>query len=288
MPISLPLTRLLGLQPISPGQPAPPLSLTAEDGTWIRLADLKERRLAVLVFSPSLQRDDAVACLEEISSRIAAFEELDAVVFGIAQHRPDALRALRARHGLAFHLLYDPLALLARSYGASRHLLPRARPTVVVVDRGGTVLASHRGRIPVEELLALLAAHEGRPVPEAAPLRAVSPVRGAGDARGAVRDLDAAAAAALLADEGACWLLLDVRPAEAFAAWHPEGAVHVPLDELPHRYQELGQNTDVICLSDTGGQSAAAAEFLASVGFSDVVNVLDGTSGWPGAPEEVS
>jgi len=284
MPLSLPLPRLLGLRPVAPGEPVPSLSLTAEEGTWVRLADLAGRLHAVLLFFRSLRDDATDAWLAGYDARLPAFDALDAVVYGVTHHRTDALRDHRARLGLAFHLLYDPLALRSRRFGCSRHVRPLCRPATVLVSREGAVLASRRGRMPAAEALECIARHDGRAVPEVPSGRAFTGVRDPGAPKAAVRDLDAAAAADLLAAEPDAWVLLDVRPAGPHAAWHPPGALHVPLDELPHRYQEIRQNTDVICLSETGGQSAAAAEFLTSVGFSDVVNVVDGVSGWPGAP----
>jgi rhodanese-related sulfurtransferase/peroxiredoxin len=287
MPTSFPLPRLLGLAPVEPGQPVPRLSLTAEEGTWVRLADLVGRRSALLVFFRSLQDEATDRYLTAIDACASALAAKGTVVYGITQHRTDALRAYRARHGLSFHLLYDPLALQARTCGASHHLRPLCRNAVMVVGSDGVVLASRRAWIPVEELLSLLPAREDRSTPGSGPGGTFTGLRDPGTPRAPVRRLDAAAAAALLAQEGSCWVLLDVRSAQAHAAWHPSGAVHIPLDELPHRTQELCQTTGVICLSDTGDSSATAAEFLTSVGFGDVVHVLDGTSGWPGAPEEV-
>jgi rhodanese-related sulfurtransferase len=156
---------------------------------------------------------------------------------------------------------------------------------VVLLGRDGLVLASRRGWMSASELLSKLAEVQGTTVPEAGPQRAFTGVRDPGAPKAAVREVTAVEAAERLAREGSRWILLDVRTAAEFDDWHPDGAVGIPLDELPHRYQDLGQNTDVVCLSETGGESAAAAEFLTSVGFSDVLNVVDGITGWPDAPD---
>ncbi|MBN1335281.1 MAG: redoxin domain-containing protein [Deltaproteobacteria bacterium] len=285
MPTLPPLVRLLGLRLVAPGEPAPLLSLTAEDGTWIRLVDLRGRLKPVLLFLHSLEDPADIAWLQGFEARLSRFEDLGAVVFGIAGLRTDALREHRLRLGLGFHLLYDPLALAARSYGLARPLRRLGQCGAVVVGEDGTVLACHRDRVPVEDLLALLSAEQGRTSPPVSEPRRAAAGSDPRRAHTAVRDIDALAAAALLAETSPCWLLLDVRAAEAHSAWHPSGARHIPLDELPDRYSEIGQDTHVICLSETGGESLSAAQFLASVGFRNVVNVLDGISGWPGAPE---
>jgi rhodanese-related sulfurtransferase len=41
-------------------------------------------------------------------------------------------------------------------------------------------------------------------------------------------------------------VVLDVRPAAEYAAGHLPGAVHIPLDELPHRLAELPGDRDVV------------------------------------------
>ena len=76
------------------------------------------------------------------------------------------------------------------------------------------------------------------------------------------------------------YVILDVRTVDEFAAFHVPDSFNIPIDELPHRYQELGQTTHIICLSDTGGLSAAAAEFLTSIGASSIFTVEEGVSAW--------
>ena len=86
----------------------------------------------------------------------------------------------------------------------------------------------------------------------------------------------------MLAPEDNSFVLLDVRTTSEYDADHAPQAVHIPVDELPHRYQEVGQTTHIICICQAGGRSAAAAEFLTSIGGSEIYNVEGGMSSWTG------
>jgi rhodanese-related sulfurtransferase len=75
--------------------------------------------------------------------------------------------------------------------------------------------------------------------------------------------------------------VLDVREPQEWAYGHIEGAVHVPLMELPQRLAELGeQQTLVVCR--VGARSAHAVEFLRQQGF-DAVNLDGGLLEWEAA-----
>jgi rhodanese-related sulfurtransferase len=75
--------------------------------------------------------------------------------------------------------------------------------------------------------------------------------------------------------------VLDVRQGFEWEAGHIEGAVHVPLNELPQRLAEVpdGQ-TLVVC--KVGGRSAQAVGWLAQQGY-DVVNLDGGMLEWEAA-----
>ena len=67
---------------------------------------------------------------------------------------------------------------------------------------------------------------------------------------------------------------LDVRTAEEFAAGHVAGTVHIPLDQLEERWQELApyRDRDLVVYCRTGRRSAAAIDVLASRGFTRLQN----------------
>ncbi len=76
-------------------------------------------------------------------------------------------------------------------------------------------------------------------------------------------------------------VVLDVREDDEWAAGRIQGAVHIPLMELPARLGEFVEleapQTLVVCKA--GGRSARAAAYLAQQGY-DVVNLVDGMMGW--------
>ena len=79
---------------------------------------------------------------------------------------------------------------------------------------------------------------------------------------------------------GAGAKLVDVRTPREFAAGHLEGAVNIPLQDLPGRVQEIGPpQTAVVVYCAQGPRSAMAERFLRSQGFEDVLN-LGGMSTW--------
>ena len=284
MPALNRLSKHWRLAPLAAGQVAPTLSLTAEEGTWIKVRDFQGHLNVVLVFFRSLRDDATEETLRQLDAITGPLEQLDTIVFGVTHHRTDDLRDFRSRLGLDYHLVYDPMALTARKFGCSGRVRPYCRPALVVVDKQGTVALSHDGWPPADQLLEAVAQLEGREVPEQHQERAFTGVRDPGAPADEAREVSADDARALLDEPDSVFVLLDVRSAAEHTAFHPQGAINIPLDELPHRYQDLHQNTDIICISQTGGQSNTAAEFLTSVGMSNVYTVSDGMASWPGAP----
>ncbi len=80
-------------------------------------------------------------------------------------------------------------------------------------------------------------------------------------------------------------VLLDVRTMPEWTALRVPGAVHIPMDELPQRYQELDPEAETLVLCAHGVRSAACADWLVRVGFERVANVRNGISAWSGRLE---
>jgi rhodanese-related sulfurtransferase len=75
--------------------------------------------------------------------------------------------------------------------------------------------------------------------------------------------------------------VLDVREDVEWAHGHIEGAVHIPLSQLPARTAELPDGpTLVVC--KIGGRSAQATNYLAAQGH-EVANLAGGMLDWAGA-----
>jgi rhodanese-related sulfurtransferase/peroxiredoxin len=278
------LDKLVTWKPLPVGEAATPLSLTADDGTWIKLPDFKGHLNVLFVFFRAMD-DEAERYLRSLEASRARFEALDTAIFGVNTARTDQLRAWRGRIGIDFALLYDPLALSARGFRASGRVRPFCRNTVVLVDKAGKVAFSERGFADVERLLDTAARLEGKdvPAPPAPPPPAAAPTtRDPGKASAPVQDIDSAQALKLLDEADSPYILIDVRTKREFENERSPRARHIPVDELPHRYGELKQTTHLIFVCQGGGRSAAAAEFMSSIGASQIFNVVGGMSQWTG------
>lgn len=75
--------------------------------------------------------------------------------------------------------------------------------------------------------------------------------------------------------------LIDVRTVGEFKEGHVKGAVNIPLNTLPQKYEKALPNKEqtifVICLS--GARAADATDFLKKVGYTNVHNI-GGVGSW--------
>jgi phage shock protein E len=79
--------------------------------------------------------------------------------------------------------------------------------------------------------------------------------------------------------EGA--LLLDVRTPGEFAGGHVDGAVNIPLDQLPDRLKGLKKEQPVVVYCRSGGRSTRAAALLKASGVQNIHN-MGGVASWEG------
>ena len=93
-----------------------------------------------------------------------------------------------------------------------------------------------------------------------------------------MRQLSAQQAATLLAQGQA--RLLDVREDWEYELAHVDGALHVPMGEIPARYAELPADEPLIVICHHGMRSLQVAQFLAARGFADVANLDAGIDAW--------
>jgi rhodanese-related sulfurtransferase len=82
------------------------------------------------------------------------------------------------------------------------------------------------------------------------------------------------------------WMLLDVRTADEWTDGRIAGSVHIPMDELMQRLDEVDER--VVCVCAVGARSARVAEFLNAQGR-EAVNLDGGLHAWAssGLPIEV-
>lgn len=75
-------------------------------------------------------------------------------------------------------------------------------------------------------------------------------------------------------------LLLDVRQDWETQLCRLPNAVHIPIEELELRVEELNAQDEIVVYCHQGVRSAAVAEYLRSLGFRDVSNLAGGLDLW--------
>ena len=98
-----------------------------------------------------------------------------------------------------------------------------------------------------------------------------SPERTQAFPRTAAQDVD---------DIAAPHVVLDVRSASERAGGAIEGSLHIPLNELPKRFNEVPKSKRVVIHCAGGYRSAVAASILQQNGFDDVTDIVGGFKAW--------
>ncbi|MCP4808918.1 MAG: redoxin domain-containing protein [Proteobacteria bacterium] len=277
---------MLRMSPLGAGEEVPPLSLTADEGTWVKIRDFKGSLNVVLVFfrSESAETEGYLRAIEEIRGSL---EDMDTSVFAVNTAPTDRLRDLRAHLRVGFYFLYDPLALTARAFGVSRRVRPLCKDAVYIIGKDQQVLLASDEHVDPQQILSTIARSEGQDVPvagAATPDKAEdsSFTRDPGKGPTKVADIDSVKAEELLTADDSPYILVDVRTKSEFDADHSVHATHIPVDELPHRYRELRQTDHLVFVCQGGDRSAAASEFMTSIGAFEIYNVVEGMSSWMG------
>jgi rhodanese-related sulfurtransferase len=76
---------------------------------------------------------------------------------------------------------------------------------------------------------------------------------------------------------GEGWTLVDVRTDEEWAGGRIAGSLHIPMDQLVERLDELGER--VVCVCAVGARSARVAQYLNAQGR-EAVNLDGGIHAW--------
>jgi rhodanese-related sulfurtransferase len=74
-------------------------------------------------------------------------------------------------------------------------------------------------------------------------------------------------------------VLLDVREEDEWEAAHVEGALHIPLGQLPERLADLPPDTGVVVVCRSGARSGRATVWLNRNGY-QAVNLEGGMQAW--------
>ena len=80
-------------------------------------------------------------------------------------------------------------------------------------------------------------------------------------------------------------VIIDVRSEQEYKKVHIPTAIHIPLQDIVNRSQEIegilkGKYSEFYLVSAVGGRSNQAAEQLSKMGFAKPINVMGGTNGW--------
>lgn len=128
---------------------APDFELTADDGSRVRLSDLRGRRV-ILYFYP---RADTPGCTTEaceFRDLTPQIEERGALVYGISPDPVEDVRKFREKFSLPFHLLADPDHAIAEAYGVWKERSMYGRKymgverTTFLIDEEGRIARLYR------------------------------------------------------------------------------------------------------------------------------------------------
>ena len=74
--------------------------------------------------------------------------------------------------------------------------------------------------------------------------------------------------------------VLDVREARELEVCRLEGALHIPIAEIPARTDDLPTNQLLVVICHHGARSQMVVDFLRSAGFDNAVNLDGGIDAW--------
>lgn len=126
------------------GDPSPPFSLRADDGTTVSLADFSGRRV-VLYFYP---KDDTPGCTAQacdLRDDLPALSALGVDVVGISPDSVTSHLKFKAKYDLNFPLLSDPERTMSEAFGVWKEKSRYGR-TFMGIERS-TFIIDEEGRI---------------------------------------------------------------------------------------------------------------------------------------------
>ena len=86
--------------------------------------------------------------------------------------------------------------------------------------------------------------------------------------------------AVILADKNKYTVFLDVREHHELAICQIEGALHIPMSEVPERLKALTRDAPLIVLCHHGMRSLNVVQYLESKGFDNAFNLSGGIHAW--------
>ena len=133
-----------GSPTIEPGDLAPDFELPVDDGSLLRLSDLRGTRV-VLYFYPRADTPGCTAQACGIRDHQKEFDDAGAVVLGISPDPVKDVAAFREKYGLGFRLLADEDHSVAEKYGVWKEKQMYGKTfwgverTTFIIDENGRV-----------------------------------------------------------------------------------------------------------------------------------------------------
>ena len=75
-------------------------------------------------------------------------------------------------------------------------------------------------------------------------------------------------------------MLLDVRENWEYETCHIDGSVHMPMNTIPARIDDLDEDAAIVCICHHGARSMQVAAFLERNGFGKMINLTGGIHAW--------
>jgi rhodanese-related sulfurtransferase len=75
-------------------------------------------------------------------------------------------------------------------------------------------------------------------------------------------------------------LLIDVREADELTICQVEGALHIPMGNVPARLSDVPRDAPVVVMCHHGGRSRMVVNLLQRAGFDNALNLEGGIDAW--------
>jgi rhodanese-related sulfurtransferase len=89
-----------------------------------------------------------------------------------------------------------------------------------------------------------------------------------------------ASEAVILRNKNKDAVFLDVREHSELAICRIEGALHVPMGEIPERHEALPRDAPLVVLCHHGMRSLNVVQYLEKKGFENAINLSGGIHAW--------
>ena len=76
------------------------------------------------------------------------------------------------------------------------------------------------------------------------------------------------------------FILLDVRTDSEYFLSNIEGAIHIPMNEIPNKLNTIDKNKEIIVQCKSGKRSAKVCEYLITQNFTNIKNLRGGILAW--------